>query len=274
MIGRDAPAPVRAAWEGAYEEAVDYYEAQAAPSPDNLARNTAWKTVKLFWSEPRKGQYRERNPNDRVIAGTYRGEVIHVGQTRPLPEPGKTAGLCKLLELTWIAHDGTLQVQRFQEPGLPEVFWNKKTQILYVFPMLELGEGVCKVPKERGGSRILRNLLAPFQGNDDTFIGLEDQVKMYRLWAKRDPQCRYNLTVPSEPIVAYGVADTIVYRSDKWEKDKWPDGVNPHPDKRGSQEYLHQYGLDVAIEETPGDPPPSIVMRGGKLTVMEGGIAH
>lgn len=84
-----------------------------------------------------------------------------------------------------------------------------------------------------------------------------------------EPRCRHHLSVPSEPLDAYGVADTIVYRSDKWENQP-----NPDPDKRGSQEYLHQFGLDVAIEETPGNPPPAIMVRGGKLDVLEGGIAH
>lgn len=239
---------VRDVWHNAYEDAVGYYTAERAPSPDNLARNTAWKTVKMFWDEPRRGQFRMRNPNEPVIAGKYKGETIHIGEERPLPAPGKTADLCKLIELTWISVDGMLQVQAFGEPGLPDVFWNKKTKILYMFPELELGEGVC---------------------GDDVFIGVREQVKMFRIWSKRDPSCVYELSAPEEPVVAYGIADTIVYRSDKWQKEP-----NPHPDKLGSQEYLHQFGLDVAVEETPGNPPPAIVVRGGKLTVLGGGIAH
>lgn len=235
-------------WRGAYEDARDYYVAERAPFPDNLARNTAWKTVKMFWEEPRRGQFRMRNPNEPVVAGKYKGQTIHIGEERPIPEPGKTTGLCKLIEVTWIAADGTLQVQAWEEPGLPDVFWNKKSKILYMFPNLELENGLC---------------------GEDVFIGLQDQVKMFRTWAKRRPRCRYELDAPKEPIVAYGIADTIVYRSDKWQKEP-----NPHPDKLGSQEYLHQFGLDVAIEETPEDPPPAIVVRGGKLTVLEGGIAH
>jgi len=247
-IGKDAPTEVREVWFDAYENAKDYYTSQRAPFPDNLAKNTAWKTVKMFWEEPRSGRFRMRNPNEPVLAGAYKGTQIGIGQKIPFEEPAKTAALCKLIELSWIASDGSLQVQRFEPPGIPDVFWNKKRKTLYMFPELELGEGVC---------------------GDDVFIGLRDQFKMFRTWAKRDPRCRYELTVPQEPVIALGVADTIVYRSDKWQ-----DEPNPHPDKQGSQEYLHQFGLDVAIEETPGDPPPVIQVRGGKLTVLEGGIAN
>lgn len=268
---------MREIWHHAYERAKNYYTRERAPSPDNLARNTAWKTVKMYWEEPRRGQFRSRNPNEPILAGTYRGEKIHIGDEQELPPPGETATLCKLVELTWIAEDGELQVQRFGEPGLPDVFWNRDTKILYMFPDTELGEGVCIAPSAAPPSRtprILRNLanlFSPLRSQNDVFIGLEDQVAMYKLWAKRSPTCKHNLTVPEEPIVAYGIADTIVYRSDKWQKQP-----NPHPDKRGSQEYLHQFGLDVAIEETPNDDqrPAAVVIRGGKLTVLEGGIAH
>lgn len=259
-------------WKNAYESARAYYKAERAPSPDNIARNTAWKTVKMYWTEPRKGQFRMRNPNDAIIAGVYKGQTIHAGSQQPLIAPEKSTGLCKLIELSWVAPDGTLQVQRFQEPGLPDVFWNKKKRVLYMFPDLEMGEGVCvasDAPKGRGASRIIRNLMDPLRGGDDVFIGLKDQVKMFKTWSKRKPRCRHDLLIPDGNVTAYGVADTIVYRSDKWEKEP-----NPHLDKRGSQEYLHQFGLDVAIEETPGDPPPTIIVRGGKLDVLEGGIAH
>lgn len=271
-ISRSAPPDVRDVWTEAYEDARGYYTQERAPSPDNLARNTAWKTVKMFWSEPRRGQFRARNPEIPVIAGKYRGDTIHVGQERPAVAPGETATLCKLVELSWIASDGALQVQRFAEPGLPDVFWSRDKKTLYIFPTTEMGPGVCvAAPQEPIRRPLLERLAgvlrAPTQ--DDVFIGLRDQVDMYNLWAKRKPTCRHELWVPEDPLFAYGVADTIVYRSDKWEKKP-----NPHPDKRGSQEYLHQFGLDVAIEETPGDPPPAIRIRGGKLTVLEGGIAH
>lgn len=282
-IGRDAPADVREVWQNAYERAHEYYKRERAPSPDNIARNTAWKTVKMFWDEPRKGQFRALNPNDGVLAGTYRNQPIYIGEPEPMPPPEKTATLCKLVELTWLAADGNLQVQRFGEPGLPDVFWNRHTNTLYVFPHVEMGAGECAV-QEHGARRrapgrgILANLAkmvgltSRLSAPDDTFIGLEDQAKMYELWAKRPPTCRHELSVPDDPIVGYGVADTIVYRSDKWE-----DAPNPHPDKLGSQEYLHQFGLDVAIEETPNkrqQSPTAIVIRGGKLDVLEGGIAH
>ena len=247
-IGSDAPADVRDVWQNAYVNAKDYYTSERAPSPDNLARNTAWKTVKMFWEQPSKGRFRMRNPNEPIVAGSVKGTTIGVGQERPLTEPGKTTALCKLIELSWIAPDGSLQVQRFEQPGLPDVFWNKKSKILYMFPEVELVDGVC---------------------GSDVFLGLRDQFKMFRTWAKRDPRCRYEIDVPLDPVIAVGVADTIVYRSDKWQKEP-----NPHPDKLGSQEYLHQFGLDVAVEEAQGDPPPTIQVRGGKLTVLEGGIAN
>lgn len=274
-IDRSAPDDVRDLWTESYEVANDYYTQEKAPSPDNLSRNTAWKTVKMFWEQPRRGQYRARNPRAPVIAGTYRGQALPIGKQQPIPPPQETATLCKLVELTWIAEDGNLQVQRFQEPGLPDVFWNRRTKILYMFPGTPLDAGQCvTVPQTPSRMpRVLRNLVgffAPLEGGDDTFIGLKDQVGMYKIWTNgRQPTCRHEITISGKPIMAYGVADTIVYRSDKW--DKKP---NPHPDKVGSQEYLHQFGLDVAVEETGGDPPPQIVIRGGKLDVLEGGIAY
>lgn len=276
-MDRTAPAHVREVWHQSYERAKNYYTRERAPSPDNLARNTAWKTTQMFWEEPRKGQFRARNPNAPLLAGKYRGKNIVIGSKEDIPFPGPTAALCKLVELTWIAGDGELQVQRFGEPGLPDVFWNRKTKILYMFPDTSMDEGVClaQPAKPSRAPRILRNLASlfstPLRNEDDVFIGLEDQVDMYELWAKRGPTCRHNVTVPEDPIVAFGVADTIVYRSDKWE-----DEPNPHPDKVGSQEYLHQFGLDVAIEETPNGKrrPSAVVIRGGKLDVLEGGIAH
>lgn len=269
-IGRDAPAEVRDVWQNAYDAAREYYTTQHAPSPDNLARNTAWKTVKMYWSEPRRGQFRARNPDQGVVAGVYKGDTIRVGEEHPLEAPENTTMLCKLVELSWIAPDGELQVQRFQEPGLPDVFWNKHKKILYMFPDIEVGDGACVAQRSGGaGPRLFQRLTAPLRADDDVFIGLRDQVKMFKTWSKRDPRCRHELMVPEESLVAYGVADTIVYRSDKWEAQP-----NAHPDKRGSQEYLHQFGLDVGIEETPGNPPPAVVVRGGKLDVLEGGIAH
>ncbi|MDP3910843.1 MAG: hypothetical protein Q8Q14_10685, partial [Gemmatimonadales bacterium] len=61
-MDRNAPPLVREVWHHSYERAKNYYTRERAPSPDNLARNTAWKTVKMFWEEPRRGQFRARNP--------------------------------------------------------------------------------------------------------------------------------------------------------------------------------------------------------------------
>jgi hypothetical protein len=273
MIEREAPPDVNAAWRNAYEEALDYYSKERAPYPDNLARNTAWKTIRLFWDRQSKSRYRKLNPDGDPVAGVYQGQQLLMDEDTPFPPPKKTAMLCKLLELTWIDESGVLNVQRFQEPGLPDVFWNRHTKILYAFPG---NESIAQVCATKGAPRrtsivprILRNLFSPTSEPDDVFVGLEDEAEMYEIWADRPPRCRYKVEIDEQPVVSLGAADTIVYRSDKWQ-----DEPNPDPDKRGSQEYLHQFGLDVALQETPEEPPSSIVIRGGKLDVLEGGIAH
>jgi hypothetical protein len=65
------------------------------------------------------------------------------------------------------------------------------------------------------------------------------------------------------------VADTIVYRSDKFDGKR-----NPHPDLKGASEYVHQFDEDVFVEGSETTPPDAILVSGGKIDVKPGGIVH
>lgn len=253
--GKNAPAEVRQAWQEAFEKAEAYYVSQHAPDPEVIASNTAWKTINLDWKPGGRGKLLRRNPQELVLGKTHRGKVVHLGDApRTAPSPGKVTRLGKVIEIAWVdpQRNGAphLHVQRFREPGLPDLAWNEELRTLMFFPNTEMPE------------ELSRNLK-----------GLESQTKMFKRWAKgRAPTGHSRVRTPATNIHPVGVADTLVYRSDKFSGKH-----NPHPDLSGSQEFVHQFDDDVFVEQSAsssGKPPGVVVIQGGKLDVKSAGIIH
>lgn len=247
--GKNAPEEARRLWDEAFRNAERYYKSQRAPDPRTIASNTAWKTVNLYWKPESNGQLRRRNPQAELQVGaTADGEPVYFGEEpEKIGSPGKTTWLGKAIEVAWIDQDGNLRIQRFREPGLPDFAWNDRTKTLMMFPTTEVPE-IC----------------------DPDLRGLEAEAKMIGVWAKgRKAKCKVPVKVDNFLVVPVGVADTLVYRSDKFDGKR-----NPHPDLRGAKEYVHQFDDDVFVEESGGKPPEAILISGGRLDVEPGGIVH
>lgn len=247
--GKDVPAHVRRTWQEAFDKAHTYYVSQRAPDPKTIASNTAWKTIEL--------QYGRKSNRQRVEVGkTRKGKPVYLGsRSHKAPELPKTPRLGKVIEIAWLdASNGEpyLHVQRFKEPGLPDLMWDDDKKILLFFPTSNPPQGI--------------------QSTD--LRGLEKQAKVFRRWAKgRKPKGFARISTPDNVMVApVGVADTIVYRSDKFSGKH-----NPHPDLRGSQEYVHQFDDDVFVEQAKSNfnvRPEVVNILGGRLDVEPGGIVH
>lgn len=249
MPDRAMPAPIRSIWDHAYDNARRYYRAQNAPDPDELSKHTAWRVLNVLGYE-RKGLRRKwvrTNPSSPVVGETAKGQVVHLNSPpEEIPSPGQTTVLGKLVELAWIDGAGRLQVLRFTEPGLPDLVWNEELKTLMAFP--GIGMSACLPPGQYPAAS-----------------------KMLKRWAQRDAQCAREGGIPPYQVAPVGAADTIVYRSDKWHER------NPHPDLKGSQEYLHMFGPGVfaeAAHANQGASPPAVLVQGGKLDVEERGIIH
>lgn len=246
--GNSAPAEARALWNEAYQSAETYYKGQRAPDPHVIASNTAWKTLNLYWRKTPLGKIIQRNPSQIQMGKVRGGEKVYFGEAaEPIEGPGKTTQLGKFLEVAWIDENGVLHVQRFKEPGLPDLVWNDRTKTLMAFPTTEVPD-VCTPNLE----------------------GLGREAKMLSEWAEgRKAKCQVPMRVDNYLVMPVGVADTLVYRSDKFDGKR-----NPHPDLKGAKEYVHQFDDDVFIEETGSKPPDAILISGGRLDVERRGIIH
>lgn len=255
--GKGAPEEVQQAWHEAYRKAEAYYRSQRAPDPDVLASNTAWKTILLDWNKGITGKFtRKRNPERIRVGKTRGGKVSYLGSApHKAADASKHPRLGKVIEIAWVdpsRGEPFLHVQRFHEPGLPDLVWDDDKKVLMFFP------NVSPV----GG---------PESGD---LSGLGKQSKVYKRWAKgRAPRGKASRNVPDDELVApVGVADTIVYRSDKFDKS-----ISHHPDLRGAKEYVHQFDDDVFVEQSrsfKNNPPDVVNILGGRLDVLPGGIVH
>jgi hypothetical protein len=94
---------------------------------------------------------------------------------------------------------------------------------------------------------------------------------MHRVWSKRNADCAIEYRDPNALVVPVGIADTIAYRSDKWDKK------SSERDLEGSSEYVHQFDDGVFAEQNRrrGNEPPKVALiHGGKLDVEADGIIH
>lgn len=244
---RNMPPEIRKVWDRAYEDSRAYYKSQRAPDPKELGRGTAWRVVNLYWDPTR--QWRARNPSQRAYFGyTENQQPVYAGEEpRPVPHPeGAVPSLGKLLEIAWVSADGRLVVQRFREPGLPDLVWDRDQGVLLSFPVVE-SPTYC----------------------DPDLTGLDEAVEMFEIWSEHEAQCKAKVITPDVETIPFGAADSVVYRSDKFDREKSDD-----PDLRGSTEYIHRFDEGVVVEQTPGHPPPAIVIQGGRLDVISAGIIH
>lgn len=227
-------------WEEVRASAYDYYSNSGAPKPKQVAARTAWKAlraregVQLVWGEGRRGKAVP------VI------EALEYPDSEYLPDADPTIELGPILEYVWIdIPTGNLEVRRWEE-NPPALHWNKDQKTLYAFPGSP-NPTTC----------------API--TDD----LAPEVEMYRTWAQRDPSCVHEWEVDDDLVIhPYGVADSVVYRSDKWH------ARNPDQDKQDSQEYFHQHTDGAWLFQDDDQDPTALLMRGGLLDVEERGIIH
>lgn len=165
-----------------------------------------------------------------------------------LPNPGDVAWLGKMLDYAWITSEGELYKRTF-EGDPPDLWWNKDQKTLYSFPNAHVPEVCMPISPD-----------------------LEDTAHMFKRWAQRDAHCSKVVQVPMARMYPRGAIDSVSYRSDKWH-DRNPDIVR----LKGSSEYIHLHGDGVWVwEDTPdlNGTPNAVMIRGGRLDVVEQGIIH
>lgn len=224
------PAEARQFWDKAKKVAQDYY------GSDDTASHTAWRALRTFYKE-RDGQWTRRQ-GDRVLLDPSRLPAAPVG------EPGDLVTLGVILEYTFLDPEANLIVRRFPDADPPKLYWQHDTKVLWVFPGTGMEE--CSNPYES-----------------------PQAAREFKRWAQRNAECRQVIDVPATTVTLQGMADTVVYRSDKWH------GRN-HDQLRmpGSQEYIHQFGQGVGVWQDQGNPPSALCFQGGCLDMEERGIIH
>ena len=224
------PSGARAFWDKAMKSAKDYYGSK------DTAANTAWRALRTFYTK--EGGKWVRRQGSRVLLDPSRMPSRAVG------DPGDLVTLGVILEYTLLDADANLVVRRFPDADPPKLYWQHDTKVLWVFPGTGMEE--CSNPQSS-----------------------PEAAKLFKRWAQRNAECRQVIDVPATTVTLDGMADTVVYRSDKWH------GRN-HDQLRmpGSQEYIHQFGQGVGVWQDHGNPPSAICFQGGCLDMEERGIIH
>jgi len=231
-LGRAA----RKLYDLAYANALEFYSVPGNEDPAELARHTAWKTVRLFYLDPlsQRPQLTPALPEPGKEPSTFIGE------------PKAFVKLGYLLEYTVIDGDANLHRYSFQDDP-PALYWSERLKSLFVLPGAQVGD-VCRIPPKKG-----------------------PLVSMFRTWAQRRPKCETDVEVPEVDVRLQGWIDTLVYRSDKWHDPnprKAMVGSQPYIHQHGD-------GVGVWASAASGDnPPAAIVVTGGCLDVMSRGIIH
>lgn len=234
------PPEARARWEQAYAGSMEAYN-----RPD-VAEATAWRTVRLSWKKV--GRTWVRCANDRCTRWPA---------ARKLPFPkSELVGLGVLIEYGLVDPQGTLHVVTFDRGEPPLLWWDDVGKRLYAFP----GQN--------------------YPGCDIIPANAEQAVRLYQKWAKgRKPRCRSQVEVPDVKVHAVGVADTVSYRSDKYDGDSQLRVIElrgvpvQDPTMPEAQEYIHKHWHDVWTWQDSGDPE-AIMIEGGALDVHSKGIIH
>jgi len=228
--GSDPPT-VRSLWTPTYKLSKQYYADNKAPDPEMEARNCAWRAVDVYMRNPGRAGWIDNGP-------------VQWKDSQVIDDPGKVTVIGKLMEVTYLSANMTFDVEKFKEPGLPDLIWDDKHKRILCYPTLPKGTFHDDVSK------------------------VADENKMYKRWHKRDAGAYEVVKAKSIEVLVIGAADAIVYRSDKW------DEPNPDPDLAGSPEYLHQHDLGVFTSRNPGSATNLLVVQGAKLDALTAGIIH
>lgn len=244
------PQDARARWQDVYDTAMYRYNRA------EIAEATAWRTVRMSWKPNGKGSWvRCANNRCQVWPGP-----------RMVPQPdfkvdGKPAlaGLGVLIEYGYIDPDGVLQIVPSDREHPPVLYWDDVGKRLYAFTNIDYA-GCDLIPDTEDWERA---------GN------------VIRRWRKgQDPQCASSIVVPRKRIFAVGVADTVSYRSSKFDGKSELKVIDlrgkPRQDPREpeSQEYIHKHWNDVWTWQDDEAAPSIIVIEGGALDVHSKGIIH
>lgn len=240
---RVLPPEAQERWQEVYDLAMQVYRR------NEVAEATAWRTIRLSFQPGADGSW-TRCANNRCQAWP---------SSQTLPQPEFTpVGLGVLIEYGYVDKQGELYIVELDREHPPVVYWDDAGKRLYAFPGIEYGS--CDlVPPE-----------------------MNEAAKVYQMWAKgRPPQCTNNVEFPHVKMQAVGMADTISYRSDKFDGPSQleiivdANGV-PRQDPRmpDAQEYIHKHWHDVRTWQDKPTNPTVIMIEGGALDVHAKGIIH
>jgi hypothetical protein len=217
-------------WQRSKSAAATYY------MDEKTASRTAWRALRAFFRDDGKAMVR-RSPDDALLRRAKMPKA-KVG------EPGRLITLGVLLEYTFINPEASLVVRRFPDEDPPQLYWSHDQKVLWVFP--GTGTEECRNPTKG-----------------------EPHVRDFKRWTQREAVCERMIDVPDVEVRLQGLADTVVYRSDKWH------GRNEDQlAHSGSQEYIHQFGDGVGVWQDKGNPPSALAFMGGCLDMEERGIIH
>jgi hypothetical protein len=223
------PPEARKLWDETFEVAESYYQ-----GAHDLSAMTAWRAVKMEYPYG-AGSWRplSKNPTSPPTVA------------KPLPPPEQMITLGRCLEYVVLENPPRMDVYRFKnELDAPKLLWSEPQKMLLVLPQDQISEHL----------------------NPD-MSGLLETRKLYEDYRWGQPARGYTEHgVPAVNVKPLGMADTIVYRSDKGNR-------STRDDLPGVQEYIHQFGDGVVAFQGPNVKDPKAVMfQGGNLTVRGPGI--
>lgn len=235
----------RARWQEAYDMSMQRFNRK------EVAEATAWRTIRMSYQPARQGGAWVRCANDRCQSWPS----PHV-----TPKPDAVLnGLGVFIEYSYVDPDGELQVIPMDPEHPPVLYWDDIGKRIYVFPQIEYAS--CDLISD----------------DDD----MQRAANVIRRWRKgQDPQCQSEITIPKRRLHAVGVADTVSYRSSKFDGKSELKVIDlrgePTQDPRepGAQEYIHKHWQDVWTWQDHEDDPSVIVIEGGALDVHNKGIIH
>jgi len=226
------PDSAKQLYDGAFEQAMTVYRDKG------IAESTAWRRTRMAW----------REGSQRTWEACSGGTCVPWPAAQKLPKPkSDLVGLGVLVEYGYIGKDGVLRVWATDPDQPPILWWDAGSKMLYAFPGTPYP--ACMLDRQYNTS------------------GSTEQL--YETWTKRKPVCGVtDMQIPAVKIHCVGAADTVSYRSDKW-NERIDD-----PRAYGAQEYIHKHWHDVWTWMDNEKNPRAIMIEGGELDVHAKGIIH